>query len=128
MTAGNAQKFTTVFLELVNDMCTGDGSAPATYYVHMGTDGTTAVPGDTALVAPCSEARASCTETQPTSVTWSEAGANITSLSDQTIAELSLHTHLTAGILVARRSYATGFAILTNDLVQITFVGTTAQA
>ena len=128
MAAGNAQKFTTVFLELLNDMCTGDGSAPATYYVHMGTSGETAVPGDTALAAPCAEARAACTETQPTTVTWQEAGANITSLSDQTIAELSCHTHLTAGILVARRSYATGQAILTGDLVQITFVGTSAQA
>jgi hypothetical protein len=128
MAAGNAQKFTTVFLELLNDMCTGDGSAPATYYVHMGTSGEAAVPGDTALAAPSAEARASCTESQPTSVTWQEAGANITSLSDQTIAELGMFTSLASTILVARRSYATGFAILTGDLVQITFVGTSAQA
>ena len=123
-------KITTVQLEAINDLI---GTAWATMYVHMGTDGTEAAPSDSALIAPSNEARVVAVVTQPTAVQVQGVG-DITSLSGQTIKEYGAFssagtgTPPTGGTLFARANVTAGQAVLTNDIVRITFLTSLAQA
>jgi hypothetical protein len=126
-------QLTTGYLIIITDFLTGDATASADHYVGMGTDGTEAAAAQTDLIAPSNEARAATTESQPTTTSARWVGANITSLSNQTVKEYGLFqtagtgTPPTGGQMVARANVTAGQAILTGDLVQITATITVSQ-
>jgi hypothetical protein len=103
--------------EFVTDLFTGDASAPTNYYIHWGTDGTEAVKGDAALIAPGTEARVAATESQPTPSKAQFVGTLTCNSTPKTIAEVGLFNLITGGILIIRKNFA-GIVLEENDTIE----------
>jgi len=105
--------------EYVTDLFTGDASAPANYYIHWGTDATEAIKGDSALIAPGTEARVAATESQPTTQKAQYVGTLTCNATPKTIAEVGLFNLITSGICIIRKNFA-GIVLEENDTIQFT--------
>lgn len=105
--------------EEVTDFTTGSRNAPANYYIAWGTDGTTAVKGDTALGSEGAESRATAEVGEGSAVDIFESVGTLTAESDQSIAEAGLFTETSAGTMLIRGDFG-ALDIKTNDKVGFT--------
>lgn len=118
-----ASVYTTAGEGKVVDIIDGTAASPADIgtgnsWVAWGTDGTTAVKGDTALGVEAAESRVAATVTQP-SASINQWVGEITSASSQTIAEAGLLTSSSGGTLIIHGNF-TGIAVTNGDKIEFT--------
>jgi hypothetical protein len=115
-------------LAIVSNRIKGDGTEPK--YVGWGTDGTAATATDTALGTEGAEDRTSGTSTVETETVTDDTYqvvALITTLSDQTIAEVGQFDAAAAGNMFLHGTF-TGIPLTTGDSIQFTIRTTGDQA
>jgi hypothetical protein len=113
-----ADVFTSAGKAFVTDLVSKNSTAPTNYYIHWGTDGTTANKSNTALGTASAEARVTAVISNP-SADISQFVATLTSGSTQTIQEAGLFDASTAGTMVIRGDHA-GVAVDNGDKITYT--------
>lgn len=113
-----ATVFTDVGEAQVTDFITGDGSAPANYFIAWGTGTNVAAKGDTALQTESAEGRLAGVETQP-SADIAQWVNTMTSSGTQSISEVGLLDASTTGNLFIRKDF-TPIALEVDDQIEFT--------
>ena len=117
-----ADVFTQTGEELFTDILDGSTAAP-TWAIAMGTGGSTAAKGDTALGTESPEDRIASTMSQP-SADKNQWLSLITATGTRNITECGVFDQVADGGIMIQRSNFSAIAVVSGDKIEFTIIGT----